>query len=83
MDDQDIKLFIIGRCVGAEALETLNVIFESVFDVGLVRCESLRLIELVQKLENEISKPRFIEALSKCLADKITRLLLIHFDFTK
>src|SRR5437773_1865898 len=83
MDNENIKLLIVCRCVGAKALEPLDIIFERVFDVGLIRSECFRLIELVQKLKSEGSKSILVKALGKRLADNISRLFLIHSDFTK
>src|SRR5437773_784681 len=83
MDDENVELLTVRRCIGAQALETLDVIFERIFDVGFVRNKSFRFIELVQELENERSKSILVEASGKRLADKVPRLLLIHVDLTK
>ena len=83
MDDKHIEFLVLWRRVGAETFEALDVTLEGVFDVGLVRCEGLRVVEAVQQLENELAETAPIEALGKRLPDEISCLFLDSWGGTR
>jgi hypothetical protein len=78
MDDQHVKFFVIGGRVCAEALESGEMGFEGIFDIGGVPLRRLRLVKLVQQVAAEFQELAAIKGLRKSFGDAGAGLLGVH-----
>jgi hypothetical protein len=78
MDNEHIHSLAVRCHESAKSLELLHMILEGVLNVLLVPLRRLGLVKMIEYVEDEIVKSRFVEGVSECFRDKLSCLRPVH-----